>query len=66
VDKIVILTRHAEADDRLIACLAMLFPECEIEIRSSRVEAFGAASLAPERPSTDKGEKKNGKTRNLP
>jgi hypothetical protein len=66
VDKIVILTRHAEADDRLIPCLAMLFPECEIQIRSSRVEGFGAASLAPARPSTDKGEKKNGKTRNLP
>ena len=61
MDKIIISTRHPEADERLIACLAMLFPECEIQIRSSRVEGFGAPSLAPERPSTDKGERKNGK-----
>ena len=61
VDKIIILTRRPEADDRSIACLAMLFPEYEIQIRSSRVEGLGAASLAPEPASTDNGEKKNGK-----
>jgi len=61
VDKIIILTRHAEADDRLIACLAMLFPECEIQIRSRQTKSLGNLPVAPEPASTDKGGKKNGK-----
>jgi hypothetical protein len=56
VDKIVILTRLTEADDRLIACLAMLFPECEIQIRSRQTKSLGDLPVAPEPVSTGKGE----------
>jgi len=58
MDKIIILTRHAEADDRLIECLAMLFPECEIQIRSRQTKSLGNLPVAPEPLSTGKGEEK--------
>jgi hypothetical protein len=61
VDKIVILTDHSEGDDKLIACLSMVFPECEIQILSRRTEDFGDVRVAPEPLSTQKEGKKNGK-----
>ena len=32
--KIVILTESSEQPDTLIKCLSVLFPECEIQVRS--------------------------------
>jgi hypothetical protein len=32
--KIIFVTDHSQRDKELVRCLNMLFPECEIEIRS--------------------------------
>ena len=36
MEKIVVLTNPAKEDNMLIACLHVLFPECEIRVQSSR------------------------------
>ena len=65
MDKIVILTGDSQGNDRLTACLDMLFPECEVQILSRRTEYFGHVPVAPEPVSTNKGRgKKNGKHSN--
>ena len=38
LNKIVILTDHHERGDMLIACLRILFSECEIQVRSKEME----------------------------
>jgi hypothetical protein len=35
MEKIVVLTNPAKEDNMLIACLHVLFPECEIRVQSS-------------------------------
>jgi hypothetical protein len=60
MEKIIILTGDSQGNGRLIACLGMLFPECEIQILSRRTESFGHVPVAPEPISTNKGGKKNG------
>ena len=61
MDKIIILADHSGENQKLVACLSTLFRECEIQILSTPMEGLGAASLAPEPASADKGGKKNGK-----
>lgn len=53
MEKIVIVTDHPEEDDSLIACLRMLFPECEIQIFSRHTESLGDATVVQE-PETQK------------
>jgi len=48
LEKIVIVTDHPEEDDSLIACLRMLFPECEIQIFSRQEQSLGDAPVVPE------------------
>jgi len=38
--KIVFITDHSQRDKELVRCLNMLFPECEIEIRSKLQESM--------------------------
>ena len=61
MDKIIILTGDSEGNDRLIACLSILFPECDIRSLSRQTESCGDVPVAPEPACTDEGEKKNGK-----
>jgi hypothetical protein len=44
----VLVTERPKEDDSLIACLSMLFPECEIQTFSRQTESLGDAPLAPE------------------
>ena len=44
--KIVIKTDCPEADNVLIACIRMLFPECEIQILPVRTKSFKDVSMA--------------------
>lgn len=41
MEKIVVLTDNAEKDNNLVKCLGMIFPECEIEVRSKQREIKG-------------------------
>ena len=65
MNKIVILTGHSEGSEghkKLKTLLAMLFPECEIQISSIRTESFIRDVPGDPEPTTDdKGETKNGK-----
>ena len=45
--KIILLREQSEGDDLLVSCLRIMFPECEIQVRSKEVEPFGPAHLAP-------------------
>ncbi|MBW2332232.1 MAG: hypothetical protein JRF08_01880 [Deltaproteobacteria bacterium] len=40
MDKILISTGNPERNDSLIECFNILFPECEIEIKSKQTEGF--------------------------
>lgn len=44
--KIVILTDHPERGNMLIACLHILFPECEVQVLSKRMEILGDVQAA--------------------
>ncbi len=44
--KIVIKTDCPEADNVLIACIRMLFPECEIQTLPVRTKSFKDVSMA--------------------
>jgi hypothetical protein len=44
--KIVIKTDCPEADNVLIACIRMLFPECEIQMLPVRTKSFKDVSMA--------------------
>jgi len=46
--KIVIKTDCPEADNVLIACIRMLFPECEIQILPVRMKSSKDVSMALE------------------
>ena len=61
MDRIVIVTDSSEENDMLITCLRMLFPECEIQIVSSRTESPGDVPEALGHDAVDKGGEKNGK-----
>lgn len=61
MEKILILSGPAEGDEILIACLRILFPEYEIQVRSKRLESSGDLLVAPELSKADKGGKTNGK-----
>ena len=41
MEKIVVLTGDPKTDNNLAKCLKMLFPECEIEVRSKQPELKG-------------------------
>jgi hypothetical protein len=60
VDKIVICRRYSEENERLIASIRMIFPECEIQVLSSRMERYGDIPLSPEPVTLENGEKANG------
>jgi len=55
--KIVIKTDCPEADNVLIACIRMLFPECEIQMLPVRTKSFEDASTALELASAHKQKK---------
>ena len=61
MEKIVILSGAAEGDEMLISCLPVLFPECEIQVRSKRMRSSGDLLAAPEPSMAGKGGKRNGK-----
>ena len=47
VDKIVILSDYSGENLKLVKCLKLFFPECEIEIISNRTEFFIEIPLSP-------------------
>jgi hypothetical protein len=53
--KIVILCDPSEENDRLITCLRILFPECEIQVQPRGVGNFGDVPTVPEPAKTEKG-----------
>ncbi|MGB2930263.1 MAG: hypothetical protein WBB70_15275 [Desulfobacterales bacterium] len=53
MDKVVLLTNRPEECETLIACLKILFPECEIQVQPKQAGGLERASLALE-PSTSK------------
>jgi hypothetical protein len=42
MERIVILSNPSEEDDILIACLQILFPECEVQVKSKETENLGS------------------------
>jgi len=52
--KIVIKTDCPEADNVLIACIKMLFPECEIQTLPVRTKSFKDVSMALELATANK------------
>lgn len=60
VDKIIICCRYSEGNERLIASVGMIFPECEIQILSCGIERYGDVSLSPEPVTLENGGKTNG------
>ena len=54
MEKIVILNSPCERDSILIACLRILFPECEIEVRSQVMEGPGNVHVTPGPPTLGK------------
>ena len=51
MNKVVLLTDRLKECDPLIACLKLLFPECEIQIQPKQAAKFERTSLTLE-PST--------------
>ena len=51
LDRIVICGRYSEENERLIASIRMIFPECEIQVLSSGIERSGDVPVGP-RPVT--------------
>lgn len=54
--EIVILCDNEEKDKRLISCLKMLFPECDIRIRSKYTKDLGHTQKKPLHVKTHKSE----------
>ena len=48
MDKITIIANHSEADDNLIQCFSMLFPDCEIQIQYKGSEDARDRPVIPE------------------
>ena len=59
--KIVLLTDPAGKDEKLMDCLRILFPECDIETHPGRPETFGAICSAGEKTAARKKRDGNGK-----
>lgn len=60
MDKIVICCRYSEENERLIASIGMIFPECEIQVLSRRMECYENALLGPATGTSKNGGKANG------
>ena len=65
MDKIVIFCRRSEENERLIASIRMIFPECEIQLLSRRMECYENALPGPASGSSKNGGKANGTYPNL-
>ncbi len=61
MDKIVIVTDPSGENDKLLACLTMLFPECEIQVVPRRVDNFEEVPVPQEPTPKDNRGKNNGK-----
>ena len=48
LDKIVICCRYSEENERLIAFIGMIFPECEIQVLSNGMDRNGDVLIGPE------------------
>ena len=57
--KIVILKDPSQEDDLLVACLHILFPECEVQIGSNGVESVERGLADPSNTKDRVGEKKD-------
>lgn len=60
MDKIVICCRYSEENERLIASIRMIFPECEIQVLSNGMDRNGDVPLGPEPVTLENGGKTNG------
>jgi len=60
MEKIVILNDASEEDNILIACLRILFPQCEILVLSRCTETLGKLPVAKKSTTVDEVRKKNG------
>ena len=60
VDKIVICCRYSEENERLIASIGMIFPECEIQVLSRGMDRCGDVPLSPKPVTLENGGKSNG------
>jgi len=61
MEKIVIIAGDSEADEILVSCLRMLFPEVEIQILLKEMENFEGAPKATGRSTATNGGKKGEK-----
>ena len=59
MDKIIIFCSHSEENERLIASIRMTFPECEIQVWSSRMERNGVFPPGPKAVTLENGRKAN-------
>ena len=60
MDKIVIFCSRSEENERLIASIGMIFPECEIQVLSNGMDRNGDVPLGPEPGTLKNGGKTNG------
>lgn len=60
MEKIVILNGTSEEDNMLFDCLRILFPECEIQIRSGNNDSSRDVSINQENSHKRDGWKKDG------
>ena len=60
VDKIVICCRYSKENERLIASIGMIFPECEIQILSRGMDRCGDVLPGPGPEAVENGGKSNG------
>lgn len=60
MDNIVICGRYSEENERLIASIGTIFPECEIQILSRGMDRNGDALLVPGPETLKNGGKSNG------
>ena len=60
MDKIVICGRDFEENERLIASIRMIFPECEIQILSRGKDRCGDVPVEPTPETIGNGGKSNG------
>ena len=64
VDKIVICCRYSEENEKLIASIRMIFPECEIQDLSNVMDRYGDVPIGPEPGTLENGGKTNGTSLN--
>ena len=56
MEKIVVLAGNTDQDSKLIKCLKMLFPECEIDIRERMPEEIDSPDIIFENDDLELGE----------